>query len=155
MKKYIQFIIEKLNIDDKIIWRNTFEYRGNSYRLQSWKYIYNLSDGSREFATVNKEDANGVSGGGVAGVVIELDKIKWLDETTNFSDDFIKQKEISNEHRIEQEKGKYDMLKNLPPNLNREEYDEITIIIAIGDQEELDDYIKHLELNRTAKKYNL
>lgn len=127
VKNFKQFINENVNIQEKRIWRNTFEYKGNSYRLQSWKYIYRFSDGSSEFATVNKEESNGVSGTGVAGVVVELDKIKWLDRTTPFDDDFIKKKELSNEQRILKEKDKYELLKSLSSNISRDEYDEIVI----------------------------
>ena len=125
--KKLKNLNENVNIQEKRIWKNTFEYKGNTYRLQSWKYIYRFSDGSSEFATVNKEEANGVSGTGVAGVVVELDKIKWLDRTTPFDDDFIKEKELSNEQRILKEKDKYELLKSLPMNISRKKYDNIVI----------------------------
>ena len=62
-------IIKKLK--KLIIYKNVFEHNLTSYRLQSWKYIYRFSDGSCEFATVNKVSANGVSGYGISGIVIE------------------------------------------------------------------------------------
>ena len=125
--------MKNLNVKLKRIWRNTFEYKGNSYRLQSWKYIYRFSDGSVEFATVNKEDANGVAGTGVAGIVIKIDEIKWLVRTTPFDDDFIKRKEAANQQRILNERDRYELLKSLPPNISKDEYDEIIINRAFGD----------------------
>ena len=127
-----EFLNENVENNQQRIWKNTFEYKGNSYRLSSWKYIYQFSDGSIEFATVNKEDANGVSGSGVAGVVAKLEDVKWLDRTTLFDDEFIKQKEASNKQRILDDKDRYELLKSLPKNISREEYDEIIINRALG-----------------------
>jgi hypothetical protein len=157
--KYLKFIENyksiSQNIEDKRIWRNTFEYGNESYRLESWVYIYRLLDGYPIFATVNKENANGVSGTGVAGVIVELDKIKWLDKISPFSDDFIKEKEKTKENKIQVEKGIYEFLKQLPPNMNNEEYDEFSIIYAVGEQEDIDNYIKNIQFKRIIKKYNI
>jgi hypothetical protein len=111
----------------KRLWRNTFEYKGQSYRLNSWKYIYTFSDGSCESVTVDIEDANGVSGYSVCGVVSKLEDIIWLDETTLFDDDFILQKEKANEKRIQFDKDRYLFLKTLPKNISRNEYQEIVL----------------------------
>lgn len=118
-------IIKKLK--KLIIYKNVFEHNLTSYRLQSWKYIYRFSDGSCEFATVNKVSANGVSGYGISGIVIELNKIKWLKRTTSFGKEFIQQKKQSNKRRVLAEKEKYKFLKSLPKGLSRKEYDEILI----------------------------
>lgn len=132
IKTWEQFV--NVNGNEKInhprIWRNTFEYKGNSYRLSSWMYIYEFSDGSNTFVPVNKEDANGVSGIGVAGVIAKLEDIKWSERTTSFTDNFIKQKEMYYNQRVSNNKDRHELLKSLPKNLSREEFDDIVIELA-------------------------
>ena len=63
----------------------------------------------------------------MGGIVIELDKINWLERITPFDDDFIKEKELSNEQRILKEKDRYEFLKSLPVNISVEEYEDIEL----------------------------
>lgn len=111
----------------KVIFKNIFEYKGNSFGLQRWLYIYNFSDGGNIFATVNFKNANGVSGSGVSGIVIEISKIKWLDKKTLFSETFINERILSNSKRILEDYELYKYLKSLPKNMSKKEYEDYLI----------------------------
>jgi hypothetical protein len=85
------------------IYRTTFEYRGSEYRLSSYLLVYTLTDGREIIANVDKEEANAVSGTGVSGVVAPISDIKILDRETSFGEDFVRDREAANKHRVDME----------------------------------------------------
>lgn len=142
--KFNEFLNEsiKTDLENTILGRSNFEYKGNTYRLNGYKYVYYFKDGGRIFANVNKEDANAVNGSGVAGVIADLDKVTFIDRVTPWSEERLIEIERSFKNRIENDKELYKTLKNLPHGLTEKEYEDIVI------DEATDSAIKSMRNNK-------
>lgn len=119
----------KLNISilDTVIHKNIFVHRDNRYRLTGYVFIYELSDGSLEFACCDVTRANGVTGYGTAGVVAYINDIEFIEEVTTWTDSELYKKKAKFESHTYSEDSKCYFLRNLVPGLSRTEYDEIYI----------------------------
>lgn len=109
----------------------TFEYKGESYRLNSYLYVYRTTDGQVRYSAVNKKNANAVGGSGIRGCVVDLKDVKFLNRQTSLSDERIEQIELSHLRRVENDKKTYEYLKSLPLGLTEDEYDEYSINFAM------------------------
>lgn len=127
--KFNEFLNESINTDleNTTIGKSIFEYKGSTYRLTGYKYIYRFKGGDSKFASVNKQDANAVSGYGVCGVIADLDKVIFTNETTPWSYERLREVENSFKLRVETEKYLYEFLKSLPQGLTEDEYEDIVI----------------------------
>ena len=142
--KYIKLFESNIDLSNKRLDKSTFEHRGNTYRLSEWYYIYKLKDGGMKYAVVDKENANAAGGTGVAGTIVPLSEIKWLDRETPFSEDQIKLKEESHKIRVKKDKELYEFLLDLQPDLTEDEYDEIQINHAVNSMFRPDGTMKRL-----------
>jgi len=104
-----------------------FEWRNSSYRLDGFAFIYKYKDGDYNYASCDKEDANAVYGSGVGGCIAPLEEVKWLSRITPWSEDEIENEEKGHELSVEQERNKVKSMKTMPPDLTRNEYNEIAI----------------------------
>lgn len=93
-----------------IINKTTFEHHGSTYRLTGFYFVYKTSDNERFFAKVKLEDANSISGVGVAGCIVPIEEVKFLRRISKYPAEKYKSVE-----RIETEK--YEFLKSLPKGL--------------------------------------
>lgn len=120
-------------LENAILHRSTFKVKGeHTYRLSGFMYVYVLSDGDRLFAYVNREDANAVSGIGIAGSIVEFGEFEFTDEVTPFSDDYIEKMQKGSSRRIIMDVERFEFLKTIKPNLSRKEYEDFVIDYIIG-----------------------
>jgi hypothetical protein len=117
------------NIQNTKIGITCFEYKGSSYRLSGYCFVYNFSDcNDRVIKSVDIENATHLMGSGVCGVVASIDEITILEETTNWGEEALKdalQSEIRcHERMVKQNERGYDFLKTLPLGLSSVEYAE-------------------------------
>jgi len=119
----------KINISilDTILHKNIFVYRDTKYRLTGYLFIYELSDGSKEFVCCDITIANGISGYGVAGVVAYINEIEFIEEITNWTNTDLRDKKNRFDARVNDDNYKYNFLRGLAPGLSRIEYDNLYI----------------------------
>ena len=115
------------NLDTKIIGKSIFEYKGYSYRLSSFEYVYDFKDGGRIMCFVDKKDANAVGGEGIAGCVAKLSDVTFISRQTRWDDDTCDQEQKFVDHLVEEDKRKFELMKEMPLNLTQKEYQDISL----------------------------
>lgn len=119
--------MSKTTIENAILHKSTFSVGNQIYRLSNFMYVYILRDGSQKFAYVNREDANAVSGIGVAGTISMFGTFEFTDDVTSFNDKTISKMKKGSDRRINADRERFNFLKTVPPNLSNEEYEEFVI----------------------------
>ncbi len=115
------------NINDTRIGQTLFKYKDRRYRLVGYIFSYNFSDGSKKYASVNKEDANCIEGVGVAGTIAPLEDVEFLSKTTTWDEETLIGDEQTEKIHIEEDKRIFDFIKTLPIGLTQKEYRKIAM----------------------------
>jgi hypothetical protein len=110
------------------IGKTCFRYKDSNFRLSGFYFIYRLSDGEKLFAHCEPQDANGVGGSGICGVITELSQIEILDTETQWDEELLLEKQNSNKRSIENDLMRFSWLKflsKLKPSgtMSRKTYD--------------------------------
>lgn len=123
-------ILEKPNLKMALkINKTVFLYNGHEYRLTGFVYLYFFEDGSTEFAFCNEDEANAVSGYGIAGCIVLLSDVQFLDRISSYPD----KPSTHLNNLIEKDKYKLKFLKSLQEGISKKEYEEIIINNLLND----------------------
>ena len=122
---------EQLN--SLVIGKSKFFEDDNVYILTGFLYVYKSADGVEHRAYVDRKNANSVSGSGVYCCVCSIEDIH-ISQVSIESDIHIRP--CKEEKRIEADKGKYEFLLSLEPNLTEEQILEKAVDLAMEAMEE-------------------
>ena len=97
--------------------------------MSSFLFVYQSVDGEKRFAYVDRKNANAVSGSGIGGCICSIDDITILEDVVE-TNNFIISSE-KEEKRISDDKGKYEFLLSLEPNLTEDQIIDKAVDLAM------------------------